>query len=319
MEVSLQKRHLLIFSALTAASILIFQISVVFFLMAIPLFIIQQRYGFMYLCFAGFFVSLVIVIETIIRGAGIEGRNLRQFLIIAELIYPLSIIGGVLGVSYIRKRTVYSLIAVTAGFFVISLPVIFYYAGNEEIVNLLKNQIIYVSDMFRDNVTGSDSFESSILIKELQPDLIIESTSKLVFKNYLFAYFIMLTGAWYIANSILRKWKKEKQFKLVNFSVPEVMIWPLIVILTGVLMDTIFGINKLGYIMWNGAFIMIFIYGLHGIGLIKYLLDRFKVSGNGRRFIAIFSVAILLIPGINLVLLLGVPILGVSELWIRYR
>ena len=316
---SLQKRHLLIFSVLTAASILFFQISVVFFLLAVPLFIIQQRYGFSYLSMACFFVALVIFIETIIRGSGIEGSNLRHFLIVAELVYPLSIIAGVLGVSYFRNRTVNSLIAVTAGFAFFSFFVIFYYSGNEEIVNLLKNQIIYVSDMFRNTVTASDSFESSVLIKELQPDLIIESTLKLVFRNYLFVYFIMLSGSWFVADSIQRRRNKKQQFKLVDFYVPEIMIWPLIVVLAGVLLDIFLGLSWLGYIMWNSTFIMIFLYGLHGIGLIKYLLDRYKVPGSGRRLITIFTIVVLLMPGINLVLLIGVPVLGVSELWIRYR
>ena len=33
----------------------------------------------------------------------------------------------------------------------------------------------------------------------------------------------------------------------------------------------------------------------------------------------ILSIAVLLLPGVNLVILIGVPVLGVSELWIRYR
>lgn len=319
MEVSLQKRHLLIFSVLTAVSILIFQISVVFFLLAIPLFIIYQRYGFRYLSLAGFLVALVIVIETIIRGSGIEGSNLRHFLIVAELVYPLSIIGGVIGISWYRKRTLYSLIAVSAAFAVISFPIILYYSGNAEIVNLLKNQIIFVSDMFRETVTAADSFESSVLVNELHPDLIIESTLKLVFRNYIFAYLIMLTGGWFVADSIEKRLKKKQQFKLVNFVVPEVMIWPLIIVLAGVLLDVFFGMSWLGYIMWNSTFIMIFLYGLHGIGLIKYHLDKYKIPGSGRRLIAISTIVVLLMPGVNLVVLIGIPVFGISELWIRYR
>lgn len=319
MEVSLQKRHMLYFFLLTAASILIFQISVVFFLLAIPLFIIKQRYGFSYLSLAGFFVSLVIVIETFIRGSGIEGSDLRHFLIAAELVYPLAIIAGVLGMSWLRYRTLYSLMAVTVGFAVVCIPLIFYYSGNDEIVSLLKNQIIYVSDMFRDTVTTADSFESSVLVKELQPDVIIESTRKLVFRNFIFAYFVMLVGSWFIADSIQRRRSRMQQFKLVNFRVPENMIWPLIIILAGVFLDIFLGLSWLGFIMWNSTFIMIFIYGLHGIGLIKYLLDKYKVPGSGKRLISIFIFVVLLIPGLNIVLFIGVPVLGVSELWIRYR
>ncbi len=319
MEVSQQRRHLLIFAALTAASILIFQISVVFFLFAVPLFIIQKRYGVQYLFMAGFFVALVIVIQTVIRGSGIEGKSLRQFLIIAELAYPLAIIGGVMAVSYYRMRTLHLLIAATAGFAILSIPMIYYYSGNEEIVTLLKDQIIYVSDIFSKGAASSDSFESAVLVKELQPDRIIEATSKLVLRNYLLAYFIMLTGSWYFADAVSRRWLKKPKFKLVDFIVPETLIWPLIVSLVCVLADVFMGIGWIGHLMWNSTFIMALIYGLHGIGLIEYLLNRYKVSRSRRRFIVIISIAVLLLPGINLVILIGVPVLGVSELWIRYR
>ena len=268
---------------------------------------------------AGFFVALVIVIQTVIRGSGIEGRSLRQFLIIAELVYPLSIIGGVLGISYFRMRTLYLLIAATLGFAMLSIPMIFYYSGNEEIVTLLNDQIIYVSDIFSKGAASSDSFESAVLIKELHPDRIIESTAKLVFRNYLLAYFIMLSGSWYFADAISRRWQKQPRFHLADFIVPDTMIWPLIVFLVGVLADVFMGIGWIGHLMWNGTFMMVLIYGLHGIGLIEYLLTRYKVSRSSRRFIVIISIAVLLLPGINLIILIGVPALGVSELWIRYR
>lgn len=320
MEVSQQGRHLLIFAALTVASILIFQISVVFFLFAVPLFIIQKRYGFQYLFMAGFFVAMVIVIQTVIRGSGIEGKSLRQFLIIAELAYPLAIIGGVMGISYYQKmRTLHLLIAATVGFAILSIPMIYYYSGNEEIVILLKDQIIYVSDIFSKGAASSDSFESAVLLKELQPDRIIEATSKLVFRNYLLAYFIMLTGSWYFADAVYRKLNRKPKFKLVEFIVPEIFIWPLIVSLIGILADVFVGIGWVGHLMWNITFIMALIYGLHGIGLIVYLLNKYKLSRSIRRFIVIIGIAVLLLPGINLVILIGVPVLGVSELWIRYR
>jgi hypothetical protein len=173
--------------------------------------------------------------------------------------------------------------------------------------------------MFKETVTSPDSFESSVLVKELQPDIIIESTMKLVFRNYIFAYFIMLSGSWFIADSIQRRSNHRKQFKLVDFRVPEIIIWPLIITLAVVFLDIFLGMSWLGYIMWNSAFIMVFIYGLHGIGLIKYLLERYKVPGRGRRLIFVFAFVVLLMPGLNLILLLGIPVLGVSELWIKFR
>ncbi len=319
MEVSLQKHQLLIFSVFTAVSILIFQINVVFFLFAVPLFIIYSRYGIVYLSMSVFIVALVVVIQTIIRASGIEGKELRLFLILAELLYPLAILAGVLMVSWFNNRTLYLFLAATIGFALISFPVLFHYSGNTEIVNLLKDQIVTVSKMFRDSVSNTDSFEAAVLLKQMSPELIVDSTAKLVMRNYLFAYFIMLTSSWYIADILISRASKKKSLRLVNFTIPDVMIWPLIVFLVGVFFDIYIGIPWLGYFFWNGTFIILFIYGLHGIGLVKFLLNKYNVTKRGRRFFAIFVFAVLLMPGINLALLLGVPVLGVSELWIKYR
>jgi len=319
MEVSLEKRQLLIFSVFTAASILIFQISIVFFLFAVPLYIIFSRYGIVYLSMSVFFVALVIVIQTIIRASGIDDKDLRLFLILAELFYPLAILAGVLIVSWLNNKTLYLFLAATAGFALISFPVLFHYSGNTEIVNLLKDQIVSVSKMFRDSVSNTDSFEATVLLKQMSPELIVDSTAKLVMRNYLFAYFIMLASTWYIADILISRTLKRKSLRLVNFSVPDIMIWPLIVFLGGVFFDIFIGIPWLGYFLWNATFIIMFIYGLQGIGLVKFLLNKYKVSKRGRRFFAILVFAVLLMPGINLVILLGVPVLGVSELWIKYR
>ncbi len=319
MEASLQKRHLLIFSVLTAASILIFQISVVFFLLAVPLFIIYRRYGIVYLTMSGFFVALVIVIQTIIRASGIEDSTLRRFLIFAELFYPLALIVGVIIVSWFNKKTLFLLLTATMVFALLSFPVFYHYSGNSEIIELLKNQIVSVSNMFRDSISSSDSFEANVLLKQMSPELVVKSTAKLVLRNYLFAYFIMLTFSWYIADLLVCKISKKKSLMLVNFAIPDIMIWPLIFFLGGVLLDIFVGIPWLGYFLWNGAFIIMFVYGLHGIGLVNFLLNKYKVTRRGRRFLSVFIFAVLLMPGINLVILLGVPVLGISELWITYR
>ncbi|MCD6398227.1 MAG: hypothetical protein J7L71_11875 [Spirochaetaceae bacterium] len=234
MEVSLQKRQLLIFSVFTAASILIFQISVVFFLFAVPLYVIFSRYGIVYLSMSVFFVALIIVIQTIIRASGIDDKELRLFLILAELFYPLAILAGVLIVSWLNNKTLYLFLAATVGFALVSFPILFHYSGNTEIVNLLKDQIVTVSNMFRDSVSNTDSFEATVLLKQMSPELIVDSTAKLVMRNYLFAYFIMLASTWYIADIFISRTLKKKSLRLVNFSVPDIMIWPLIVFLGGV-------------------------------------------------------------------------------------
>ena len=308
---------MLIFASLTAASILIFQISDVFF--AVPLVLVQKRYGFNSLFVAGFFVGIVIILQTVIGSPGIdvgietglEGSSTSLSLMTVRMIYSLSIIGGLMCVSFFKMRTLYLIICSTVGFAVLTFILTAYYGGTELVLNFIKEQSLeYISRMF----DISDSQESEIFLREFQSLI-----AKGVLRAYLFSYFLILSWSWYFADLIYKRWQKQAGFQFAKYYVPEMLIWPLLVSLFGVLLDSIIGIGWFGIFMWNSAFIIAFIYGLNGIGLLRYLLNRYKVSGRGRRFIVILSIAVLLLPGVNLVILIGVPVLGVSELWIRYR
>ena len=75
----------------------------------------------------------------------------------------------------------------------------------------------------------------------------------------------------------------------------------------------------IGYISWNTALVMLLLYGIKGAGLIKYLFGKYKLAKQKQRAVVMMMFILFLIPGLNLIVLLGIPGLGVSEIWVRYR
>ena len=79
------------------------------------------------------------------------------------------------------------------------------------------------------------------------------------------------------------------------------------------------GIGAVRYAAWNIGLIGLFVFGMQGIGIIQTILDRRAVSRQIRVVISAGMVFMVFWPGVNLVVLIGLPVLGVSELWIHYR
>ena len=100
---------------------------------------------------------------------------------------------------------------------------------------------------------------------------------------------------------------------------PDFMVWPLIVSLLVVLVDRKISAGFIGFTGWNILLIMATLYGFKGLGIIQNFMKILKFPPPMRMMI-IFTLSLLLVqPGINYFILIGVPLLGVSEIWIKYE
>jgi hypothetical protein len=97
------------------------------------------------------------------------------------------------------------------------------------------------------------------------------------------------------------------------------MIWPLLVPWALILAGLRFDIGPLRYAAWNLGLIMLFTYGMQGVGIIQTLLERRNASRGVRVLITALLVFMLFWNRTALIVLVGLPCLGVSELWIHYR
>ena len=97
------------------------------------------------------------------------------------------------------------------------------------------------------------------------------------------------------------------------------MIWPLLIPWALILLDLRIDLGILRYIAWNAGLIMLFSFGMQGVGILQTILDGKEVSRGIRTAITVLMILVLFLPGVNFIVLIGLPGLGISELWIHYR
>jgi len=301
------------------ASLLLYQVGALFFLMAVPLFILGFKRGKEMTLYAMGIILVFVLLQVFIRTRGIEGGALRRFFFLMELIYPLVILSGIAGVFFIKGRVVNRLLLSTVAVVLLSLPVAGVYSGNQEVMGMMKEQIGFILEALKSGVDGAVADEGTLMLSTLDADTVYSLVSQLFVKNYIFSYFLVISSGWLIADRLYSRFFGGKAFRILSFYVPQWLLWPVLGAWTGVLLDVVIGIPWIGFLFWNYGMILLFIFGLQGIAIMKFLFGQYGVS----RFIqmlVVFSAAIVLMtPRINFVLIAGVPLLGLSEIWIRYR
>lgn len=70
---------------------------------------------------------------------------------------------------------------------------------------------------------------------------------------------------------------------------------------------------------WNALLVGSFLFGVQGVGLIQHFVRLRGGTDRGERWVPTVVLMLLFVPGINLLVMLGVPLLGMSEVWVDYR
>lgn len=319
MEDLLRKQTLIELLIAAGASFLIFQLSFIFFLFIVPVLFIGRRHGWHAAVLLGSVLFIAITVQIVVKMRVVESPELRQFIIIYGLSYPAALLTGALIITMFSGRSLFKMLISACIFTAVSVPVILIYSRNTQVVSFLKEQIAYVTEIFTNGLLKTSSGEASTVLSELQPEKLAETIKVIFFRDFIAAYFFLLSGCWFFTDRLVSRKNKSLRFTIESFTLPDSFVWLLIASLAGILLDHLFSLGWWGYVLWNSGLIMLFVYGLKGIGLIKYLFKKHNVTRQKQRSIYMLIFILLIFPGLNLVVLLGIPGLGVSELWVRYR
>jgi hypothetical protein len=217
------------------------------------------------------------------------------------------------------ERKLYSLLVSTGVIGLISVPIILAVARNEGLIEFFQQQLGQVFRVFSMGGGEVDSFESSIMENMLETDDLFLWLKDMLLRNYLFIYFVILSANWWIGTSILKRSRREQQFDISGFKLPDYFIWPLLISWAFILLDVLIEIGWPAYFFWNTGMISLFVFGLQGFGVLRHLLKRYNLSRSLRMLLTFIIIVMVFMPGVNLVIFIGLPGLGVSELWIKYR
>ena len=307
--------------ALIASSISVFayQTGFFFFLFLVPLQLLLFRSGPKVTRIAVLGVGIALVYLGIRHTAAGNG-DVRRYLLLVELVIPFLLLGGFLlenGFFGNRGGVLINALLATAVAALVSIAVFHVLLGSEAFVNYYKTQFSDMFSILKSAMAGSSDIDL-IPLMDMDVDTMLEHVSSVFFKGFLFAYFCILFVSYTFALSVEKLTKREAG--IITVMIPDYFVWVLIVALSLVLVDAKFQPNQiLGYVGWNVFLIVMFLYGLRGMGIIRQMLEVRKVHPVVRFFLAFAAVILLMHPRYGRVLLIGIPCVGIFEIWFKYK
>lgn len=313
------------------ASVLLAQMGLGIFLFLVPLQVLHARRGERSLVLAG---AAVIAAVAAIRLIGAAARGVveqsRGMLIVELVALSLLILGLVLVDTYgnrplpvlgARLRAVPRLIGATLAAALLCVPVLLVLRSRPDFGQAISGVFRDAADTVSAAVAQGSrglQIEGGIDAEGLAGRL--QAVAAEVFpRSVALYYFAILTFSWWAGNRSAARAAGAQRSRLIGFFLPDGYVWPLIVSLALVLADVAFGVGIAGYVGWNAGLVMLFLYGLQGLGVVQFVFARYSVSRALRLLTYVVLVVLFLSPGANMAVVVGLPGLGVSEIWLRYR
>ena len=299
-------------------SVFAYQTGFFFFLFLVPLQLLLFRSGLKVARVAVLGVGIALVYLGIKHTAFGNG-DVRGYLLLVELVIPFLLLGGFLlenGFFGNLGGVLLNALLATAMTALVSIAVL-QVLNNEAFIAYYKAQFAEMFNILKSALAGSSDVDL-IPMMDMDVDTMLVHVSSVFYKGFLFAYFCILFLSYTFALSVERLTKHEAG--IITVMIPDYFVWVLIAALSLVLIDARFQPNPvLGYVGWNVFLIVMLLYGLRGLGLIRQMLEVRKVHPVVRYFIAFATVILLLHPRYGRVLLVGIPLIGISEIWFKYK
>jgi hypothetical protein len=302
--------------ALGLVSAFLFQTGLLLLLFLVPLQFLMVKRGPNSYVFSGMVAIAGILGTKLVQAVGLEAVD--YILLFADVLLPIALVGGLylMNVSLpVQIRTVYRVLLATALGFVVTLPLVLYMGYAEVLSTAIRQQMALLESM----IGGSAAGESAVLFGSAEAqDLVVRLAQDVFFGSYVAGLCMVLCLNWYVGYRIARRYA-EYAPDVRRFRLPETLVWPFVLALGAGALTLAVDIGFLKYIVWNSALVLLFLYAIQGFAIARHLLDRFRVSSGFQFLLAVLVVMLLFVPGVNLVILIGLPGLGVSETWISYN
>ena len=300
-------------------SVFAYQTGFFFFLFLVPLQLLLFRSGLKVARIAVLGVGVALVYLGI-RHTAQGASDVRSCLLMVELVIPILLLGGFLlenGFFGNIGGVLLNALLATVITALVSIAVLHVLLGNEAFVAYYRAQFSEMFNILKATVEASSNIDL-VPMMDMDVDTMLSHVSSVFYKGFLFAYFCILFVSYTFALSVDRLTKHE--IGMITVMIPDYFVWVLIASLSLVLVDARFQTAPvLGYVGWNIFLIVMFLYGLRGMGLIRQILEVRKVHPVMRFFITFAALILLMHPRYGRVLLVGIPLIGVSEIWFKYK
>ena len=154
-----------------------------------------------------------------------------------------------------------------------------------------------------------------------QIDLFIDTVGTVLLRGVLFVYMVYLMAAWWLGSlwGARTIGMRSPIGRLLTFRLEPWCIWALLLSGAAVLGDALGDLGVLGYVGWNVFSVFLLLFALQGIGVLQWLFRRYNVPGPMRVMIGVAMVFMLFRSVLTFIPVFGLPLLGLSEIWIDFK
>lgn len=153
---------------------------------------------------------------------------------------------------------------------------------------------------------------------------------EMVLASFLVGFAAMLLVNWWLGIRFVRRarWAAPEPnpvaerviaMELKEFRLADAYVWVLIAGWASVAASVALDTGAFRHVAWNVALPVTLLFGLQGLAVLWHLLGRKGVGRQGRVGVGIALTVSLMLPVVNVVVLVGIPGLGVSEIWVDYH
>ncbi|MFP4373715.1 MAG: DUF2232 domain-containing protein [Spirochaetaceae bacterium] len=303
-------------AVLSVVSAFLYQSALFVFVFLVPLAALGRRRGADWLGTAAL-VTGGVVAATRVTGLIRLDIEWDFAILLMEVLPPAAFLGGL----YLLEtrllygvRRLYRLIQAILIVGAVSVPVILTVSSSSVAMDTLRQQFELLHTM----LTGGET-DPARLGRFATVGAMMEAVLDLLLSTYLFAYTVVLAGNWYLGQLIGARTQGEEGFRIRDFRLPDIFVWVLVAASGAALVGLVGNAGVFEHLAWNALFVALFLYGVQGLGIVWSLLDRFEVARGIRVGVGAALAILLLVPGANMLVMLGLPGLGVAETWIHFR
>jgi hypothetical protein len=289
------------------AGVVFYQIGLLLLFFVIPLFLLHLRHGTRAGLAGALFAFIGIALVSYVRAALILKAAVPLDALALGLSLPATmLLGGIVtaspappGLPRHFKLAIGSL-AAAAG----CLPLLFFMTSNAEFESLMRLQL---KALTAELASGEVSALAAM-------------AEKLLWSTFAGGIFLSLGASWLIARRMqARAERTSLEGPILGFRLPAWFVWLFLGSWAGVLAGLMIKSPLIDYFSWNCAIVASAFFGFQGYAVIRFWIARIFKEERTKVLVGGALLMIVFIPGLNVVPLVAIPLLGVSEVWIDYR
>jgi hypothetical protein len=317
----------------TLSSLLLYHTGVGFVLFLVPLQVVASRRGLGALALAEALFFAVFLAIRFWSAVFAPGHPSPDILAASEIVVAGVCLLGMIVVNFPlarRPRMVVLLLAASGVAAVLLVPLGLLVSGMPAFQQSVDQLFVEVSrSLSAVFAPGTDTGAAAFFSQMVRPASLRAMTEATLLRSFAADYLVLLSFSWWAGQAAGRRRSgfgevPAEGFRLSRFRLESFWLWPLILSGALVLGDLFLGISRLGvpalaYAAWNAGLALLFLFGLQGMAIAAFLFEKYRLP-RILWLLLVVGIAVLgASPGAGLFFVLAIPVLGISENWIRFR